>query len=315
MRIFIAGATGVIGRQLVRLLVERGDEVTGMTRTPGKRALLEQLGARAVVTDVFDPSAVGQAISTSEPDVVVHQMTALSNLGSMRAFEREFAQNARLRSTGTDILLSASRAAGVQRFVAQAFGGYLFGRNGRKVLAESDPLDPEPPAPFVGMMAADRHLERVVTEAGWTTGIVLRYGGFYGPGTSLSRRPPGVQSEMVRKRMFPIVGDGGGVWSFIHIDDAARATVAAIDRGQRGIYHVTDNEPAAVRDWLPGLAAALDAKPPMHVPNWVGRILAGPAAVIMMTQVSGASNAKARRELGWTPSFASWRDGFSNGLG
>jgi nucleoside-diphosphate-sugar epimerase len=182
------------------------------------------------------------------------------------------------------------------------------------VLTEDDALDPDPPRPFVNLVAALRHLERAVTGAAWTTGIVLRYGGFYGPGTTVSLRPPGSQSELVRKRMFPIIGDGSGIWSFIHVEDAAQATVAAIDRAQRGIYQITDDEPAAVRDWLPGLAAALGAGPPLRVPEWLGRLAAGEPAVIMMTEVSGASNAKARRELGWAPRYASWREGFRHGL-
>lgn len=313
MNIFIAGATGVLGRALVPLLVQRGDTVIGMTRTPAKRRLLEQLGARAVVADAFDANAVGQAISEAEPDVVVHQMTALAEMRDFRNFERAFAGNARLRSEGTDILLSASKAAGVGRFVAQSFCGFLLSASEKKILSETDTLDPPPL--FQRITNADRHLENAVTGAAWTTGIVLRYGGFYGPGTSISMRPPGVQSELVRKRMFPIVGGGAGVWSFLHIDDAASATVAAIDRGQRGIYQVTDNEPARVREWLPVLAAAVGGKPPLRVPGWLGRILAGEAAVVMMTKARGAANAKARAELGWQPHYPTWRDGFKHGLG
>lgn len=315
MRIFVAGATGVLGRRLVRLLVERGDTVTGMTRSPGKRDLLERLGARPVVADAFDRDAMGQAIAEAQPDVVVHEMTALSDLSSIRQFDRAFAANARLRSEGTDVLLSASRAAGVERFVAQCFAGFLLAPGGPRVLSEEDALEPDPPEAFRSVIAADRHLERAVTGAAWTTGIVLRYGGYYGPGTTISLRPPGSQSEMVRKRQFPIVGDGNGIWSFIHVDDAAAATVAAIDRGERGIYHITDDEPAAVHTWLPDLAKALGAKPPLRVPKWLGRIAAGPAAVTMMTSASGASNAKARRELGWEPRYSTWREGFRDGLG
>jgi nucleoside-diphosphate-sugar epimerase len=315
MKIFVAGATGVLGRRLVPLLVQNGHEVTGMTRTPRKRELLERLGARPVVTDALDPDAVGAAISEAEPEVVVHQMTALSELTGVRDFERAFAQNARLRSDGTDILLSASRAAGVRRFVAQSFAGFLIGSNTKGVLTEDDPLDPAPPRPFRNVVRADRHLEEVVTGASWLEGIVLRYGGFYGPETSISLRPPGVQSELVRKRQFPIIGDGGGYCSFIHIDDAATATLAAIERGRRGIYHVTDDEPARASEWLPALASALGAKPPLRVPRWLGRLAAGPAAVIMMTEASGASNARARRELAWAPRYSTWREGFVHGLG
>lgn len=315
MKVFIAGATGVLGRRLVPLLVERGYEVTGMTRTPAKRELLRRLGARPVVADGLDPEAIGRAISEAEPEVVVHQMTALSDLRGMRNFEHTFADNARLRAEGTDILLSASHAAGVRRFVAQAFAGFLLGANGAAVLSETDALDADPPAPFRRVLQADRHLEAAVIGASWTEGIVLRYGGFYGPGTSISREPPGLQSELVRKRLFPIVDGGTGYSSFVHIDDAATATLAAIERGRRGIYHITDDEPAPAAEWLPALAAALGAKPPRRMPKWLARLAAGPAVVIMMTEARGASNAKARRELEWEPAYRSWREGFVHGLG
>lgn len=315
MRIFIAGATGVLGRSLVPLLVQRGHEVTGMTRSPQKRQLLEQLGACPVVADALDPDAVGAAISAAEPEVVVHQLTALSDLTGMRNFDQAFAQNARLRGEGTDILLSASRAAGVKRFVAQCYAGFLLARSDKEVLTEEDPLDPDPPAPFRNALRADRHLEAAVTGASWTEGIALRYGAFYGPGTSMSTRPPGLQSELVRKRQYPIIGGGAGYTSFIHIEDAATATAAAIEKGRRGIYHVTDNEPVRASEWLPALAAAIGAKPPLRIPKWLGRLAAGPAVVIMMTQSSGASNAKIRRVLGWEPHYGSWREGFVHGLG
>jgi nucleoside-diphosphate-sugar epimerase len=315
MRVFVAGATGVLGRALVRLLVERGDTVTGMTRSASKRGVLERLGAKPVVADAFDAGAVADAVRAAEPDVVAHEMTALSELRAVRRFDRAFAQTSRLRREGTDVLLAASRDAGVPRFVAQSFCGFLLAPHGPRVVTEDDALVSEPPRPFTSMLAALRHLERAVTGASWTTGVVLRYGGFYGPGTTVSRRPPGSQSELVRRRMFPIIGSGAGIWSFIHVEDAARATVAAIDRAQRGIYQITDDEPAPVHDWLPGLAAALGARPPLRVPKWLGRLAAGPAAVVMMTEVSGASNAKARRELGWAPRYPSWREGFRDGLG
>ncbi|HEY0674081.1 MAG TPA: NAD(P)-dependent oxidoreductase [Longimicrobiales bacterium] len=314
-KVFIAGATGVLGRRLVRLLVDQGDEVTGMTRTPSKRELLKQLGARPVVADALDPDAVGRAISEAEPDVVVHQLTALSDVRDARNFERAFSQNARLRRDGTDILLSASRAAGVKRFVAQCYAGFLLARTGPRVLREDDPLDVNPPAPFRRVVQADRHLEAAVTGASWTEGIVLRYGSFYGPGTSMSLHPPGVHTELVRKRQFPIIGGGAGIWSFLHIDDAARGTLAAIERGRRGIYHITDNEPAPVAQWLPALAAAINAKPPYYVSKWLGRLAGGAAAVIMMTATRGASNEKARSELSWQPGYGSWREGFVHGLG
>ncbi len=315
MNIFVAGATGVIGRELVRLLVERGDTVTGMTRTESKRGMLEQLGARPVVVDAFDAAAVDRAIAAAEPDVVVHEMTALTDLGAPRDVNRAFAQTSRLRTEGTDILLAASRSAGVPRFIAQSFCGYLPAGGRPRVLTEDEELDPERAGPLAGVVERIRYLERAVTTASWTEGIVLRYGGFYGPGTSMSRRPPGSHSELVRKRWFPIIGSGAGIWSFIHIEDAARATVAAIDRADRGIYHICDDEPAPVHDWLPELAAALGARPPFRVPKWVGRLAAGDAAVTMMTEVSGASNAKARRELSWQPHYPTWREGIRHGLG
>jgi 2-alkyl-3-oxoalkanoate reductase len=315
MKIFVAGATGVLGRELVRLLAERGDTVTGMTRTASKGGLLERLGALPVVADAFDAAAVERVVGAAEPDVVVHEMTALSDLRAMRRYDRAFAPTNRLRTEGIDILLAASRAAGVPRFVAQSFCGFLLAPEGPRVVAEDDALDPDPPGQFGSVVRGIRYLEGAVTGASWTTGIVLRYGGFYGPETTISRRPPGSQSELVRKRRFPIVGEGSGIWSFIHVEDAARATVAAIDRAQRGIYHIADDEPAAVRDWLPELAAAVGGPPPLHLPKWLGRLVAGQAPVIMMTTVSGASNAKARRELAWQPKYRSWRDGFRNGLG
>ncbi|HEU5209788.1 MAG TPA: NAD-dependent epimerase/dehydratase family protein [Longimicrobiales bacterium] len=314
-RIFIAGATGVLGRRLVRLLTERGHQVTGMTRTASKRGMLEQLGATPVVADALDASAVGTAISEAEPDVVVHQLTDLAHLRSMRNFDRSFAGNARLRREGTDILLSASRAAGVRRFVAQCYGGFLFPEGGTRAdVGEDDPLDPAPHPTFRAALAADRHLERVVTGATWMDGVALRYGAFYGPGTSMSLEPPGVQSEMVRRRQYPIVGDGAGYTSFIHIDDAAAATVAAIEHGRPGIYQVADDEPARASEWLPALAQVLGARPPMRLPVWLARIMAGPAVVEIMTRASGVSNAKARRELDWQPVYSSWRAGFAHGL-
>ena len=315
MNIFVAGATGVIGRELVRLLVERGDTVTGMTRTDSKREMLEQLGARPVVADAFDAAAVGRAIAAAEPDVVVHQMTALTNLGASRNIDRAFAQTSRLRTEGTDILLAASRSAGVPRFTAQSYCGYLPAPGGPRVLTEEEALDPQRAGPLAAVIKPLRYLEKAVTTAPSTVGTVLRYGGLYGPGTSMSRRPPGAHSELVRKRWFPIIGNGEGIWSFIHVEDAARATVAAIDRAERGIYQICDDEPAPMRDWLPELAAVLGARPPFRVPKWLGRLAAGDAAVTMMTEVSGASNAKARRDLQLELRYPTWREGIRRGLG
>lgn len=315
MKVFVAGATGALGRRLVPVLVEAGHEVTGMTRTPGKTELLRRLGATPVVADALDAGAVARAVAERGPDVVVHQLTALSGSIDPRHFDRDFAATNRLRTEGTDHLLTAARAAGVRRLVAQGFAGWPAARIGGPVKTEDDPLDLDPPAPFRRTLAALRHLEDAVTGADWTEGLVLRYGGFYGPGTSLSLDPVGEHVKAVRARKFPLVGDGAGVWSFIHVDDAAAATAAAVERGGRGVYNVVDDEPAPVRDWLPVLAAALGGPRPRRIPRWLARILAGEAVTVMMTEVRGASNEKAKRTLGWRPSYASWRRGFIEGLG
>jgi nucleoside-diphosphate-sugar epimerase len=304
MKILVAGATGALGKQLVPLLVARGHEVAGMTRSTARRGLLEQLGATPVVADALDPDAVAAAVAEHRPDVIVHQLTALSGALDMRHFDRDLALTNRLRTEATDHLLAAGRAVGVKRFVAQSFAGWPFERRGPAVKTEDDPLDPHPAAAMRESHAAIRHLEHAVTSAAWTTGIVLRYGGFYGPGTSLDAAG-GEHVELIRKRRFPVVGDGRGVWSFVHIADAAEATAIATGSGERGIYHVVDDRPIPVAEWLPAIASALGAKPPRRVPRWVGRLVAGEAATVMMTEVRGASNAKARRELGWVPSHPS----------
>lgn len=314
MRVFVAGATGALGRRLLPLLVEAGHDVTGMTRTPGKRALIRELGARPVVADALDGDAVSRAIADAGPDAIIHELTALPATLDPRHFERDFAATNRLRTEGTDHLLAAGRAAGVRRFIAQSYAGWPFARVGGPVKDEDAPLDPDPPAGFRSTLAAIRHLEAAVTGATWTDGIVLRYGGFYGPGTSLALDPPTAQVALVRKRQFPVVGGGTGVWSFVHIDDAAAATVLALERARPGIYNIVDDEPAPVSEWLPALAAAVAAKPPRRLPGWIGRLIGGEALTIMMTEVRGASNAKARRELGWQPGHASWRDGFAGAL-
>jgi nucleoside-diphosphate-sugar epimerase len=309
MRVLVAGGSGALGRQLVPKLVAAGHEVTAMTRSESKQDGLRRLGAFPVVADALDPDAVARAVAHAEPEVIVHQLTALSGELDLRHFERSFALTNRLRTEGTDHLLAAGRAVGVKRFVAQSFAGWSLGRNGGAVKGEDDPLDPAPPPALRGTTDALRHLEQAVTGADWTEGIVLRYGGFYGPGTSLA--PGGEQLEAIRKRRFPIVGDGSGVWSFIHVEDAADATLAAMEHGTRGIYNVVDDEPAPVREFLPVLAEQLGAKRPRRVPRWLGRLLAGEAAAVMMTEVSGASNAKAKRELGWRPAHPSWRGGMA----
>ena len=309
MRVFVAGATGAIGRQLVPRLVAAGHEVTGMTRSESKLAMLRELGALPVMADALDPDQVAEAVGRARPEVIVHELTAIGAL-DMRHFDRDFARTNRLREEGTDYLLSAGHAVGVRRFVAQGVAGYgMYMRSGGPVKSEEDPLDATPARDMRETLAAIRHLEQAVLEADWTEGIVLRYGAFYGPGTSLA--PGQEQFELVRRRKFPVVGDGGGVWSFIHVADAAVATVAAIEHGSRGVYNVVDDDPAPVADWLPALAQQLGAKKPMRVPRFVGRMFAGEAGVVMMTEIRGASNAKAKRELGWRPAHSSWRQGFA----
>jgi nucleoside-diphosphate-sugar epimerase len=308
MRVFVAGATGAIGKQLVPRLVAAGHEVHGMTRTESKQALLYELGAVPVVADALDPDQVADAVARARPDVIVHQLTAIGAVDP-RHFDRDFALTNRLRTEGTDHLLSAAHAVGVRRFVAQSNGAFGYARTGGALKSEDDPLDPSPPRAMRGMVAAIRHLEEAVLGADWTKGIVLRYGAFYGPGTSLA--PGEEQFELVRKRRFPVVGDGGAVFSFIHVADAADATVAAVERGTRGVYNVVDDDPAPVAEWLPALAQEIGAKKPMRVPRFIGRLFAGEPGVVMMTELRGASNAKAKRELGWRPAHPSWRQGFA----
>jgi nucleoside-diphosphate-sugar epimerase len=320
MKVFVAGATGALGRQLVPQLVARGHEVVGMTRSASKQDLVRGLGARPVVADALDPDAVAQAVASAEPEVIVHELTALS--GTMSAkdmrhperFEGAIMTN-RLRTEGTDHLLAAGRAVGARRFVAQSFGAFRFARTGGPVQTEADPLDADASAPRQPGLQAILYLERAVTTIEWGEGLALRYGGFYGPGTSVSLAPDAVMAAPIRKRRFPIVGDGGGVHSFVHIADAATATAIAVERGRPGIYYIVDDEPAPVREWLPVLASALGAKPPRRIPRWLGRLVAGETATIMMTEVRGASNEKAKRELGWKLRYPSWRQGFAQGLG
>lgn len=305
MRILVAGATGVLGRVLVPRLVAGGHDVAGMTRSEAKRDLVSKLGAQPVVADALDPRAVAQAVAEAEPEVIVHQLTALAGGIGTRKIEQSFALTNRLRSEGTDHLLAAGRAIGTRRFVAQSFAGWPFARVGGAIKTEDDPLDSHPPRQLRTTLAAIRHLEEAVTGADDIEGIVLRYGGFYGPGTWMELDPEGEQVTALRKRKLPIVGDGGGIWSFVHVDDAAEATVLAVERGARGIYNVVDDSPAPVREWVPAAARALGAKPPRRVPKWLGKLAAGEAAVVMMTEIRGASNAKAKRELRWQPRHAS----------
>ena len=315
MRVFVAGATGAIGKQLVPMLVANGHDVVGMTRTEAKRDQIRSLGAQPVVADALDADAVGRAVGEAEPDVIVHQLTAIPPAINMRRFDHEFAPTNRLRTEGTDNLLAAGRALGVKRFVAQSNAGVSYARVGDCVKAEDAPLESDPPAAMRQVLAAIGHLEAAVTGAHWADGLVMRYGWLYGPGTAIALDPPGPQIELIRKRQFPIVGGGAGVWSFIHVADAASATVAAVEGGPAGIYNVVDDEPAPASEYLPALATAAGAKPPRKVPRWLGRLAAGEVAVMAMTEIRGASNDKAKRALDWQPRYPSWRQGFAEGLG
>jgi len=315
MKVFVAGATGALGRQLVPQLVAAGHEVTGMTRSASKQDLVRSLGGQPVVADALDPDQVARVVAEAEPEVMIHQLTAISPDVNPRHLDRGFVLTNRLRTEGTDHLLAAAKAVGAKRFIAQSFAGWPFAKVGGPVKNEDDPLDDHPPKQARESIGAIRYLEEAVAEADWIEGIVLRYGGFYGPGTSISREPGGEQVEMIRKRRFPIVGAGTGIWSLVQIEDAAVATVAAVDHGDPGVYNVTDDEPARVSELLPALAEAVGAKPPRRIPRWLGRLFAGEAGVAMMTEVRGASNAKAKRELGWQLRYPSWRLGFREGLG
>jgi nucleoside-diphosphate-sugar epimerase len=309
MRVFVAGGTGVLGRRLVPQLVARGHQVTATTTSAAKLGLVEQLGAEAVVMDGLDAASVGQAVAQSRPDVIVHQMTGISvahaGQPDLKHFDRWFAQTIRLRTEGTDHLLSAAEAAGVPHFVAQGYASWNGIREGGWVKTEDDPLDPEAGTAAQTSMAALQHVEEVVIRAG---GAVLRYGGLYGPGAIDD------QVELLRQRKFPLVGDGAGYSSWVHLDDAARATVLAVEQQAVGVFNIVDDEPAPASAWLPYLAACAGAKKPMRVPRWLARLLAGEVAVIMMTEGRGFANGKAKRELGWQLRYPSWRQGFKEEL-
>jgi 2-alkyl-3-oxoalkanoate reductase len=300
VRVFVAGAGGAIGTRLVPQLVDRGHEVIGSSRSPDRAERLRALGAEPIVLDLLDPGAVRKAVVDSKPDAIIHQATALADLSDFKHFDRSFAQTNRLRAQGTDLLLAAAREAGVPSFIAQSYANHRYARQGGPVKTEQDPLDPTSVPAMRQTEAAMLHLDRAVTDAG---GVALRYGNFYGA-------PDDALVEAVRTRKFPIVGDGGGVWSFIHLDDAAAATVLALERGAAGIYNVVDDEPAPTNQWLPELARIVGAKPPQRFPRLLARLVAGQAPVVMGTESRGASNAKAKRELGWTLRHPSWRQGF-----
>src|SRR3954469_9552686 len=301
MRVFVAGASGAIGTRLVAQLIDAGHDVIGTHNSPSSAERLRTLGAKPVKLDLLNAHAVRMAVLENEPEAIVHEATALARVKFGRNMDKVMAKTSELRTAGTDALLAAAREAGVQRFVAQSVAAFSrYAREGGPIKTEDDPIDPTPPQHFERGAAAINYLERAVSDFG---GIALRYGVFYGAANDGTIEP-------VRKRQFPIVGDGGGVWSWIHLDDAAAATVLALDHDGPAIYNIVDDEPAPVREWLPVLADALGAKPPRRFPTWLARLLAGEAAVVMGTEARGASNAKAKRELGWTPRHPSWRGGF-----
>lgn len=307
MRVFLAGGSGAIGRRLIPMLVSRGHAVAATTRSAHKLPQLRALGADAVLLDALDATAVGQAIARAAPDAIIHQMTALSGVPDMRHFDRWFAETNRLRTDGTRNLLSAAIAEGVNRFIATSFTGWPNNRDGTGLAREDEPLDSSPVSSMRETLQAIRTLEELVTTAP-ITGTVLRYGGFYGPGATEE------MVRMVRRRMLPVIGSGAGVTCWIHVDDAASAALAALERGCNGIFNIVDDEPAPVNAWLPYMAASVGAKPPRHVPLWLGRLLGGEAAVRIMTEARGSSNAKARQVLDWAPSWPTWRDGFRHAL-
>jgi nucleoside-diphosphate-sugar epimerase len=300
MRVFLAGATGAIGSKISRQLVKRGHHVVGTSRSAAKAEALRATGVEPVVLDLLDAEAVRAAVLAARPEAILHEGTSLAGLTSLKHFDRAFATTNRLRTAGTDALLAAGREAGVARFLVQSYTGWPYARRGDASKTEDDPLDTEPVASMRQSLAAIVHLEKAVVQAG---GIALRYGAFYG-----SLRDP--QIDLVRKRLLPMIGDGDGIWSFVHLDDAAAATVLALERGSAGSYNIVDDEPAPVRQWLPLLASVIGAKPPLHIPRWLGRMAAGEAVVMMMTEARGASNQKAKRELGWTLRYPTWRQGF-----
>ena len=313
MRVFVAGGTGAIGKALVPHLVEKGHEVVVLARSAQKSGDVEAMGATVAVADPLDKEELTEVITRSEPEVIMHQLTALAGAGNFRKFDEEFALTNRFRTEVTDTLLAAARAVGAHRFIAQSFCGWPFAREGGHVKTEEDSLDPNPPASFSKTLAAIKRLEDTIRRTDDVQALALRYGMLYGPGTGFAT--DGAIADLVRKRRMPIVGDGAGIWSFIHVQDAARATLAAMSRGEPGIYNVVDDDPAPVSTWLPHLADVLGAKPPLKLPVWLGKLAIGDGGVSMMTRIRGGSNDKAKRELAWQPVFASWRRGFAEEFG
>ncbi len=312
MDVFIAGSTGVIGRRLVRALVARGHEVTALTRRADAADEMRRMGASSAMADALDRQGLSRAVAAASPDVVVHQLTALRGVHNFRNFDRVFAATNELRTRGTDNLLSAARGAGARRFIAQSYGSWIYQPTGAAQKTEGDPLDPAPPRKQRKSLDAIRHLEEAVTSAKDIQGVILRYGSFYGPGTSIAAE--GSVVRQVKKGRVPVIGDGAGVWSFLHVEDAVSATIKAIEDGGSGIYNIADDHPAPVSDWLPALAAAVGAPRPRRIPLWLGRVVAGEVPVSLFTRIRGMSNQKAKRELGWTLRYESWKDGFRSGL-
>ena len=314
MKVFVAGATGAMGRQLLPALVADGHDVVGMTRSHEKQNLIRELGARPALADALDPEGVAKVVAEAEPEVVIHQLTGIDTGSFSRSIDKVMARTNRLRTEGTDHLLAAAQAVGAQRFIAQSFAGWPFERTGGPVKTEEDPLQERPPKTVSQTLAAIKYLEETVTRAEGIEGVALRYGGFYGPWTSIGLDPDGDQVQMARKRRLPIIGNGAGIWSMVQIEDAGAATVAALSKGEPGLYNIVDDDPAPVSEIISELAAVVGAKPPRRIPRWMGRLLAGEGTSMMMTEVRGASNAKAKRELGWELRYPSWRLGFRDGL-
>jgi len=313
VKVFVAGSTGAIGRSLLPLLIEKRHDVVALVRTPARAKDVEALGARAAVADALDPDGLRAAIRRAAPEAVIHELTSLKGVTNFRRFDQTFALTNRFRTRTLDTMLAAARSIGVRRFIAQSYCGWPYAREGSPVKTEDDPLDPTPPASFRESLAAIRYLEDTIRQTRDIQAFALRYGNLYGPGTDISAE--GTVADLVSRRKLPLFGSGAGVWSFIHVRDAASATVAAMSRGSPGIYNVVDDEPVPVNVWLPALANALGARPPRRLPAWVGALLLGDGGLSMMTLARGGSNAKSKRDLAWQPSFASWRRGFVEGLG
>lgn len=312
MRIFVAGATGAIGRALVPRLVEQGHDVTALVRSPSKSEVVKSMGASPAVADALDRDALTAAITTAAPEVIIHQLTALAGVGNFKRFDAEAAVTNRLRTEALDTMIAAARNTGTRRMIVQSYLGWPLAREGGSVKSESDPLDLNPPPAFRRTLEAIRYLEDTTRRTDTPEMLALRYGMFYGPGTGIA--PDGVIVRMVRERKLPLVGNGAGIWSFVHVRDAASATLAAIARGAPGIYNIVDDEPAPVAEWLPYLAQVLGAKPPRRIPAWLAKFAIGDGGVSIMTKIRGGSNAKAKRELGWQPELATWRTGFVEAL-